>query len=162
MSICPCGSGRDFSDCCEPVIRGVRPAETPEEVMRARFSAYATANVDYLHDSLHPDARNDFNLEGTRNWAAGSEWRHLEIVNTALGTPDANSGTVEFIATVVQQGNELRHHEVSRFKKKDGAWYLLDGKTINPKPVARKTPKIGRNEPCPCGSGKKHKKCCGG
>ncbi|MHC4705009.1 MAG: SEC-C metal-binding domain-containing protein [Planctomycetota bacterium] len=23
------------------------------------------------------------------------------------------------------------------------------------------TPKVGRNEPCPCGSGKKYKKCCG-
>jgi uncharacterized protein len=26
--------------------------------------------------------------------------------------------------------------------------------------VRRKEPKIGRNEPCPCGSGKKYKKCC--
>jgi len=31
----------------------------------------------------------------------------------------------------------------------------------NPGTVVRKTPKIGRNEPCPCGSGKKYKKCCG-
>ena len=29
------------------------------------------------------------------------------------------------------------------------------------KPVVRATPKVGRNEPCPCGSGRKHKKCCG-
>ena len=28
-------------------------------------------------------------------------------------------------------------------------------------PYVRKHPKIGRNEPCPCGSGKKYKKCCG-
>ena len=28
-------------------------------------------------------------------------------------------------------------------------------------PIRRPTPKIGRNEPCPCGSGKKFKKCCG-
>ncbi|MBA1336040.1 MAG: Protein export cytoplasm protein SecA ATPase RNA helicase [Firmicutes bacterium] len=28
-------------------------------------------------------------------------------------------------------------------------------------PYVRETPKIGRNEPCPCGSGKKYKKCCG-
>jgi len=26
----------------------------------------------------------------------------------------------------------------------------------------RNAPKVGRNDPCPCGSGKKHKKCCGG
>jgi preprotein translocase subunit SecA len=29
------------------------------------------------------------------------------------------------------------------------------------KPVVRKEKKIGRNEACPCGSGKKYKKCCG-
>jgi len=28
-------------------------------------------------------------------------------------------------------------------------------------PIKRSQPKIGRNDPCPCGSGKKHKKCCG-
>lgn len=28
-------------------------------------------------------------------------------------------------------------------------------------PVVREQPKVGRNEPCPCGSGKKFKKCCG-
>ncbi|SMP68902.1 preprotein translocase subunit SecA [Desulfonatronum lacustre] len=28
-------------------------------------------------------------------------------------------------------------------------------------PVRRDQPKVGRNDPCPCGSGKKHKKCCG-
>lgn len=28
-------------------------------------------------------------------------------------------------------------------------------------PIVRETPKVGRNEPCPCGSGKKSKKCCG-
>ena len=29
-------------------------------------------------------------------------------------------------------------------------------------PYRRETPKVGRNEPCPCGSGKKFKKCCSG
>jgi tetratricopeptide (TPR) repeat protein len=32
---------------------------------------------------------------------------------------------------------------------------------LNEKPVVRETPKIGRNEPCPCGSGRKYKVCCG-
>ncbi|MBC7333982.1 MAG: SEC-C domain-containing protein, partial [Actinobacteria bacterium] len=34
-----------------------------------------------------------------------------------------------------------------------------DRKQGKPQPV--RTKKIGRNEPCPCGSGKKYKKCCG-
>ena len=33
--------------------------------------------------------------------------------------------------------------------------------TPPPLPAARERPKLGRNEPCPCGSGKKHKRCCG-
>lgn len=162
MMICPCGSGRQFAECCEPILQGTCAAETPEQLMRARYSAYATAHVDFLHDSLHPDARSDFDPEGTRNWAAGSEWRNLEIVSAGIGSPDADSGTVEFIATFAQQGSELKHHEVSRFKKHNGRWHLVDGKTIGPKPVTRETPKVGRNEPCPCGSAKKYKKCCGG
>ncbi len=162
MTICPCGSGSQFTECCEPIMQGIRAAETPEQLMRARYSAYATAHVDFLHDSLHPDSRKDFDAEGTRKWAAESEWQNLEIVNSAVGTPDADSGTVEFIATFAQQGSELKHHEVSRFQKKDGSWYLVDGKTVGPKPITREAPKVGRNEPCPCGSGRKHKKCCGG
>jgi preprotein translocase subunit SecA len=33
--------------------------------------------------------------------------------------------------------------------------------TLDLAPVRRDTPKVGRNEPCPCGSGKKFKNCCG-
>ncbi len=34
-------------------------------------------------------------------------------------------------------------------------------KALNPQPQPQKSEKIGRNAPCPCGSGKKFKKCCG-
>ena len=38
----------------------------------------------------------------------------------------------------------------------------MDARTaVAIKTVVRETPKVGRNEPCPCGSGKKYKKCCG-
>jgi preprotein translocase subunit SecA len=33
--------------------------------------------------------------------------------------------------------------------------------STNPEPFKRDKPKVGRNDPCPCGSGKKYKKCCG-
>jgi preprotein translocase subunit SecA len=35
------------------------------------------------------------------------------------------------------------------------------GETVRAKPIVREAPKVGRNDPCPCGSGKKYKKCCG-
>ena len=37
-----------------------------------------------------------------------------------------------------------------------------DASTGKPKPVVRAGSKLGRNDPCPCGSGKKYKKCCMG
>jgi len=36
-----------------------------------------------------------------------------------------------------------------------------DGTAEASKTVVRKSPKVGRNDPCPCGSGLKYKKCCG-
>ncbi|HYV73792.1 MAG TPA: SEC-C metal-binding domain-containing protein [Candidatus Binatia bacterium] len=40
---------------------------------------------------------------------------------------------------------------------------LVDTKSIGwqAPPIRRTTPKLGRNEPCSCGSSKKFKKCCG-
>jgi hypothetical protein len=35
------------------------------------------------------------------------------------------------------------------------------GETVKVETIRREDPKVGRNDPCPCGSGKKHKKCCG-
>ena len=34
-------------------------------------------------------------------------------------------------------------------------------KSSKPSPIKRQEPQIGRNAPCPCGSGKKYKNCCG-
>jgi len=41
----------------------------------------------------------------------------------------------------------------------DSMWNLSDDEDEIP-PFVRDEPKIGRNDPCPCGSGKKYKKCC--
>jgi preprotein translocase subunit SecA len=38
---------------------------------------------------------------------------------------------------------------------------LNEAMQSKPAPVRRDVPKVGRNDPCPCGSGKKYKKCCG-
>ena len=39
-------------------------------------------------------------------------------------------------------------------------WNWMEQETVQ-QPYIRSVPKIGRNDPCPCGSGKKYKKCCG-
>ena len=57
-------------------------------------------------------------------------------------------------------GRPVRLHEVSRFVREHSRWQYLDGRIIPAdRPAARV--KTGRNDPCPCGSGRKYKKCCG-
>jgi len=160
MSECPCCSGLTYAECCEPVIRGEKNPETPEQVMRARYSAYARTEIDYLEDSTHVDGREDFDKASSRTWSENADWEKLEIVRTQGGGPDDNQGFVEFIARFVQKDIKQKHHEVAEFKKEGDRWFFLDGQPVTPEPYKRETPKVGRNNPCPCGSGKKYKKCC--
>ncbi|GAB4484398.1 MAG: YchJ family protein [Thermodesulfovibrionales bacterium] len=160
MDLCPCGSNLSYDACCGPVISGAQQAATAEQLMRSRYSAYARKEINHLRESLHPDHRNDFDEKSTRAWAEGAEWHGIEILNTAGGGPDDEEGTVEFSAAFTEQGNRHVHRERSLFRKKDGQWYFVSGGALPAQQVVRSGPKVGRNEPCPCGSGKKYKKCC--
>jgi len=161
MNECPCGSGKPYAECCEPAITGAAPAATAEALMRSRYSAYVLKELDYLRDSLHPDQREDYDAEGARRWAEGSEWLQLEIVDTAGGGPDEETGTVEFIATYRRKGVKHAHHEEGTFTRHKDRWYYAEGRMVTPGTVRNETPRPGRNDPCVCGSGKKFKKCCG-
>jgi SEC-C motif-containing protein len=161
MEKCPCGSGLTYSECCEPLIKGVRAAATPEQLMRSRYSAYAKAEIEYLQESLHPDQRGDYDPKSTRQWAESAEWEKFEIIRTEAGGPEDEEGTIEFIAAFTEGGAKKEHHERAKFKKVEGRWFFESGEAVARKPVVRESPKIGRNEPCICGSGKKYKKCCG-
>jgi SEC-C motif-containing protein len=161
MSTCPCGSGQSLADCCAPRIDGTRPAETAEALMRARYTAFTQVAVDYLYETIHPTKRGDFDKAKIRKWAASSEWQGLEIRHTADGGAEDTTGVVEFVATYYEKGRRQGHHEIAQFRKEDNRWYFLDGEAPKPEQFRRPGPKVGRNDPCPCGSGRKFKKCCG-
>lgn len=160
MELCPCGSGIAYADCCLPVIRGERPAQSAEALMRSRYAAYVKVETDYIFETIHPKHRKGFDAEGTREWAESSEWLGLEIVSAKGGAEDA-MGEVEFVARYNEQGQPRTHHELALFKKEQDRWYFTDGKLVSQRPIVRTSPKIGRNDPCSCGSGQKYKKCCG-
>jgi SEC-C motif-containing protein len=161
MSACPCGSGADFDHCCGPLIRGERAAATAEALMRSRYSAYTLADIDYLTQSLHPDSRNDHDPMAARRWAEQSQWLGLELVSVQQGGEGDSQGQVEFIARYKDKSGLHRHHEIGHFVRHEGAWHYLEGSMPKPLTQGRDLPKVGRNDPCPCGSGKKFKKCCG-
>jgi SEC-C motif-containing protein len=158
---CPCGSGLSLHACCKPLIDGTAKAPTAEALMRSRYTAYTLHDIDYLASTLHGAELRDFDKDATAKWARNSTWMGLEILRTSAGYPNDKEGTVEFKARYERDGVIQEHHEVSLFRKIDGKWLYSGGKEAGVVQVKRDTPKTGRNEPCPCGSGKKYKKCCG-
>lgn len=156
---CPCGSNQDYAACCEPYLKGKTKAPTAEKLMRSRYTAFSQAAIDYIEETTDPSARSSFDRAGTAEWAKNSEWLGLEIVATEAGGESDTDGVVEFIAKYRYEGVERAHHERADFRKRDGHWFFRDGRLVQ-EPV-RAEPKIGRNDPCSCGSGKKYKKCCG-
>jgi len=171
---CPCGSNQDYSKCCEPYITGKVQAPTAEALMRSRYSAHVKVSVPYLKDTLAPESRGDFDEQDVRKWATKSEWLGLKIISAK---EQGSKATVEFTATYKTEGKTLEHHEVAQFRKDANLarWYFVDGDAhVHEEgqghnhdhhhvtaPIVREGPKIGRNDPCTCGSGKKYKKCCG-
>lgn len=163
MEQCACGTGLAYAECCQPIIKGQRPAETAEALMRARYAAYVNVETDFIFESTHAKHREGYDHDGTRTWAANSEWLGLQIISTKDGGKDDNTGEVEFIARWKEKGEEKVHHERALFKKEKSRWFFTDGLPVTAapqQPIVR-GPKIGRNDPCTCGSGQKYKKCCG-
>ena len=158
---CPCRSGKTFGECCGPLLAGERKAATATELMRARYSAYAVGDVKFLYDSSGPEVRAEFNEDTTREWSKSATWEGLEVLSSEKGGPDDEDGYVSFIAHYTSGENVCEHRETSYFKRLDGEWRFIDGDIEAEKPYRRVEPKVGRNDPCPCGSGKKYKKCCG-
>ena len=163
---CPCHSGKVYGDCCGLIIGGDQKAPTAESLMRARYTAYAIDNVDFLFASSGDAIRAEFDAAGAHKWARNSVWTGMEVLDVQGGGIDDNEGTVEFVAHYTVKHQPFSHHERSLFKRVEGEWRFIDGELITPEnqkgvTIVRDAPKVGRNDPCPCGSGKKYKHCCG-
>jgi SEC-C motif-containing protein len=155
-STCPCGSGRAYGACCEPVLSLSRVAATAEELMRARYTAHVVGNQLFLHNSYDGTAKLPFVPDEV---APTEHWTRLVVHEHAPGrTPDI--AYVDFSAYYTQDGGEGVLHEKAEFKRRDGRWIYTKAVRLGPAPVRSAGPKPGRNDPCPCGSGKKYKHCC--
>jgi len=150
---CYCGQDTPFNDCCGRIHADISLADTAESLMRARFSAYSLDNLDFIRQSWHSSTCPS-QLEVNED---GFSWTGLEIIDTLGGSNDEQA-EVEFIASYTLNGNKGKLHERSQFAREGGHWRYLDGKLNKGAPISVK--KMGRNEPCPCGSGKKYKRCC--
>lgn len=156
FSPCPCGSGRLFPQCCGPYLAGSELPPTAESLMRSRFTAFQVRDSDYLAASWDASTRPAaMNFDGDERL-----WSSLEIVDTIGGGSDDPRGVVEFKARFELGDDTYLLHEISRFQQVEGRWFYLDGTIRYFGKIAHKGEML-RNAPCPCGSGKKYKKCCG-
>jgi SEC-C motif-containing protein len=157
MEMCLCHSGKLYLDCCGIFLSEEKFAETPEQLMRSRYSAYVSINIDYIARTMRGPAAKGFNKPQTEAWARQVKWLELKVLQA---TREKDSGLVEFIASYVQDGVKQQMHEVSEFQRTEGKWYYVNGKKKSMNKIAGIPVKIGRNDLCPCGSHKKFKKCC--
>ena len=157
--LCPCGSGRPLDECCGPYLEGKAWPDDADTMVRSRFSAYCLGKFDYLVETTHPAYREDLTAQMLEEQTRDVHWLRLDMGPCEKDQPEGENGelfdTAEFYAYYELEGSVRQIGERSFFQRKDGKLYYVDGVARRPKA------KVGRNDPCPCGSGKKYKKCCG-
>ena len=121
--LCPCDSGKQFSQCCAPYLSGSVIASNAEVLMRSRYTAYTLGDEAYLRatwDVRTCPAEKIVHDEPT-------QWLGLEVKHYSLDTGKTDSALVEFVARYKIGGRAHRLHELSRFLQEDGKWFYVDG-----------------------------------
>lgn len=154
QTACPCGSGKTYIDCCAPYLAGRAQPALPVQLMRARYSAFCKGKIDYLIATHHPAQRKADDRQTLAQTIAETKWLALRVLASDESQIAAGVGTVEFVAFYTSQGRLAQLHEQSEFVRDQDRWYYRQGVILAPL-------RIERNDPCPCGSGKKYKKCHG-
>ena len=157
--LCPCGTELAYAQCCQPLIMATQPANSPEQLMRSRYSAYATKQAEYIYLTYAQASKAEQSITGIVQWAAQTKWLKLIIhyaSNHQLNSTNHESAQVEFSAFYLHQGEIWHMRERSNFIIEEAVWRYLEGNLSDS--TALNKPK--RNDLCFCGSGTKFKHCC--
>lgn len=146
---CPCGS-KSYSNCCEPLHLGQIKAQTAEQLMRSRYSAFAKHVIDYIIETTASGQQQFLDRQAITDWSKANRWLKLEVVQSNEKL-DKHHALVEFKAHYHDGKQTHIHHELSHFVKNQAIWYFLD-------PTVEM--QITMKQACICGSGKKFKQCC--
>ena len=103
-----------------------------------------------------PEVRDDFNRAEAERVAEQYEWRGLEIRSA---TETGDTAQVECVVRFRREQQESTTMGVFCFRRDHGEWFYVS--TSKSQFAPQRVTKVGRNDPCPCNSGKKAKKCCG-
>lgn len=116
---CPCGSSNSYSECCQPLHQGQAVAQTPEQLMRSRYSAFVKHLSTYLLKSWHADTR-----PATLDLSDSPQWLKLQILSA---TQQGGNGQVRFRA-FYKDGQDVGFmEELSDFVLEGGHWLYRQG-----------------------------------
>ena len=107
---------------------------------------------------------------GLQGWGQKDPVVQYRIVGTEMFDEMIEAIKVDVVKLLMnlRQQKDLRRSETAKITKAalqsinsvDGGQSAIENSEVD-RTVVRDEPKIGRNDPCPCGSGKKYKNCCG-
>ena len=143
----------------EEILKKQEEVFTPEEFRKVE-SSVLLRNVD-MNWVEHIDAMDDLiGSIGLNAYAQRNPVTEYKIQGSAMFEEMISAiraGTARMILSVRPRAQVTERKQVL-----NGTASLKgDGPKVKPTPV-KKEEKVGPNDPCPCGSGKKYKKCCGG
>lgn len=175
--LCFCGTKLTFAQCCQPFILAEKKPTTAEQLMRSRFSAYATKSYQYIVDTYSPQQQKSLTVKEIADSSSGCHWLALVVYPLSNFPRSSTSETeqfVEFSAFYLLNDSLYEMRENSRFLqventtngKNNRQWFYVNGDIIKHEELS----KISRNQPCPCNNyptawaklkNKKYKQCCG-
>ena len=127
-SACPCGSGSKFKRCCRKILKGAN-ASSPEQLMRSRYTAYATGDINHIMRSTHPDSpHREIDEERWKqdlsDFVSRSSFTGLRVL---AASSNGDTGQVTFEADLMQNGQPSQLKEASTFLREAGRWMYHSG-----------------------------------
>jgi len=153
---CPCTSSRPYAHCCRAIHADIRAATAPEQVVRARFSARVLGNIDFFRLSIIRRYRQMPSLDELAATIGRERYEAVTIVSSRKQGWFRQRAVV--VCRIYESGRKhvSAHTERIHLKREDRAWRVVMIDLVTTQ--APSTPR--RNAPCPCGSGRKYKRCC--
>ncbi|MDV6317026.1 YchJ family protein [Idiomarina sp. HP20-50] len=117
---CPCGLDKTYQDCCYPYHDGTAVAQSPEALMRSRYSAFVGRLGSYLEATWHSSSR-----PALLDLSDSPNWLKLQVLSSSM---DQDKGQVHFRAFYRDGDDVAFMEEKSDFVHEDGKWYYVEGK----------------------------------
>jgi SEC-C motif domain protein len=125
QDMCSCRSSKTYATCCQPFHQNTMFPQTAEQLMRSRYCAYARKLLNYLIETHHPVSFDPSSMKGIQETFSLCQWTGLTILSKDKGTSKDTSGTVEFQAHYIENGENCSMIEKSSFEKLDGRWMYV-------------------------------------